>query len=124
MNALDTSLDMASANGVRTSSRPAGMNEMGGPASGGVAVQAAGWLSLGAAPTFAVMALLAGLSGGGPADMLCAATREASPLGRMVPMYVLMTAFHAGPWLKLISATLPIPRLRGRGQGRGLGHRL
>jgi hypothetical protein len=42
----------------------------------------------------------------------------------MVPMYVLMSAFHAGPWLKVISATLPIPRLRDRGQGRGLGHRL
>ena len=85
---------------------------------------AADVLALAAAPTFAVMALLAGMSGSGPADLLCAATREGSPLGGMVAMYVLMTAFHAGPWLKLISATLPIPRLRGRGQGRGLGHRL
>ena len=46
MNALDASLDVASANGVRKSPRPAGMNEMGGPASGGAAVQAAGWLAV------------------------------------------------------------------------------
>jgi hypothetical protein len=27
----------------------------------------------------------------------------ASPLGGMVPMYLLMSAFHLAPWLKLIS---------------------
>ena len=60
---------------------------------------AAGWLGLAAAPTFAVMALLTAVLGGGPLDMLCGA----SPLTGMIPMYVLMSAFHAAPWLKLIS---------------------
>jgi hypothetical protein len=58
-------------------------------------------LRLAAAPTFAVMALLSGL--GGPSDMLCAAA-HASPLSGMVPMYLLMSAFHAGPWLRRLSA--------------------
>ncbi len=55
-------------------------------------------LSLAAAPTFAMMALLtAGLGG----DLLCPA---ASPLSGMVLMYVLMSAFHSAPWLKLIAS--------------------
>ena len=67
------------------------------------ATRAAGWLCLAPAPTFAIMALLTGL-GGGPPDMLCSAAHEASPLGGMVPMYLLMSAFHSAPWLKLISS--------------------
>jgi hypothetical protein len=63
---------------------------------------AAGWLGLAAAPTFAVMALLTSMPGGG-ADMMCSAAHGASPLSGMVPMYVLMSAFHSAPWLKLIS---------------------
>jgi hypothetical protein len=71
---------------------------------------AAGYLSLAAAPTFAVMALLTAVGGGGPLDMLCSAAPGASPLTGMVPMYVLMSAFHAAPWLKLISTrTRPSP---------------
>ena len=70
---------------------------------GSVAVRnAADWLCLAAAPTFAIMALLTGV-GGGPADMLCSAAQHASPLSGMVPMYLLMCAFHSAPWLKLIS---------------------
>ena len=61
------------------------------------------WLCLAAAPTFAIMALLTGVVGGGSADMLCSATRDASPLSGMAPMYLLMSAFHSAPWLKLIS---------------------
>ena len=61
---------------------------------------AADWLCLAAAPTFAVMALLTGVYGGGAPDMLCSA---ASPLGGMTAMYLLMSAFHAAPWLKLIT---------------------
>ena len=64
---------------------------------------AAQWLCLAAAPTFAVMALLTGVLGGGP-QMLCSAAQDASPLSGMVPMYLLMSAFHLAPWLKLISS--------------------
>jgi hypothetical protein len=66
------------------------------------ALGAADWLCLAAAPTFAIMALLTGVLGGGPPDMLCAAAQDASALSGMVPMYVLMSAFHSAPWLKLI----------------------
>jgi hypothetical protein len=59
------------------------------------------WLSLAAAPTFAIMALLTGILGGGPQDMLCSAAQDASPLSGMIPMYLLMSAFHLTPWLKL-----------------------
>jgi hypothetical protein len=78
------------------------MNKEGGPQKPGT-LGAADCLSLAAAPTFAVMALVAAVLGGGPLDMLCSATPDASPLTGMVPMYVLMSAFHAAPWLKLIS---------------------
>jgi hypothetical protein len=61
-----------------------------------------GWLAFAAAPTFAVMALLTAASGA-DADMLCSAAQGASPFGGMVPMYVLMSAFHSAPWLRLIS---------------------
>jgi hypothetical protein len=57
---------------------------------------AADWLCLAAAPTFAIMALL--VLRGGPPDMLCSATRDVSPLSGRVPMYLLMSAFHSGPY--------------------------
>jgi hypothetical protein len=63
---------------------------------------AADWLALAAAPTFAVMALLTGLFGATP-DALCAAMQGTSPLAGMVPMYLLMSAFHAAPWVRLVS---------------------
>jgi hypothetical protein len=40
---------------------------------------------------------------GADADMMCSAAHGASPLSGMVTMYVLMSAFHLAPWLKLIS---------------------
>ena len=73
-------------------------------------VGAADWLCLAAAPTFAIMALLTGVLGGGPGDMLCAATQTALPLIGMTPMYTLMSVFHAVPWLK---------RFLGRRSGDG-----
>ncbi len=66
-------------------------------------VIAAGWISLAAAPAFAIMALLTSISGGGPPDILCSAVHGVSPLSGMAPMYLLMSAFHSAPWLKLIS---------------------
>jgi hypothetical protein len=70
--------------------------------------RAARYLSSGlrfaATPTFAVMALLAGLPGdGGPAEILCLTADHASPFGGMVPMYLLMSLFHLTPWLRLIA---------------------
>jgi hypothetical protein len=64
---------------------------------------AAGWLSLAATPTFAVMALLAAVHGGGMPDMMCSAAGGGSPWSGMVTMYALMSAFHLGPWLRLLS---------------------
>jgi hypothetical protein len=49
------------------------------------------------------LALLTGILGGGAPDMLCSSAHGASPLSGMVPMYVLMSAFHLAPWLKLIA---------------------
>ena len=66
---------------------------------------AAEFLSLAAAPTFAVMALLTAVLGGGPLAMLCGA--DASPLTGMIPMYLLMSAFHTAPWLRLLSNSSP-----------------
>jgi len=62
------------------------------------------WLSLAAAPTFAIMALLTAIPGGGAPDVFCSAA-GASPLGGMIPMYLLMSAFHSAPWLQLIAKT-------------------
>src|SRR3954463_811542 len=83
---------------------------------------AADWLCLAAAPTFAVMALVAGVRGSH--DLLCAATQDASPLSGMVFMYLLMSAFHSAPWLKLITSWRSrrhlerVSLVRPRSQGR------
>jgi hypothetical protein len=74
-----------------------------------VALGAADWVCLAAAPTFAIMALLTGVLGGGPQDMFCSAAQDAFPLNGMVWMYMLMSAFHSGPWLKLISSRRAAP---------------
>jgi hypothetical protein len=72
--------------------------------SDGVAIlRAADWLCLAAAPTFAIMALLTGVLGGGQMAMTCSTAPDASPLSGMAAMYLLMSAFHSAPWLKLIS---------------------
>jgi hypothetical protein len=62
-------------------------------------MSAAELLGFAAAPTFAVMALVT-VAVGAP-YVLC--SLDASPLSGMVPMYLLMTAFHSAPWLNLIS---------------------
>jgi hypothetical protein len=61
------------------------------------------WLGLAAAPTFAIMALVTGGRDGGQMAMVCATAPDASPLGGMAAMYLLMSAFHLTPWLNLIA---------------------
>src|ERR1700722_3242662 len=78
--------------------RGAVRKERGNAASFGVA----DWLCLAAAPTFAAMALLTGVVGGGQMAMMCSTTQDALPLNGMAPMYWLMSAFHLAPWLRLI----------------------
>jgi hypothetical protein len=67
---------------------------------------AADCLCLAATPAFGLMALLTSIHGAGPADTLCVATGGGSPLGGMIPMYLLMSAVHAAPWLRLIADRL------------------
>jgi hypothetical protein len=75
-----------------------------GRESGKLAAVTAEVLSLAAAPTFAIMALLTGAFETSLPDVLCSATQLAWPVSGMVVMYLLMTAFHMAPWLKLISS--------------------
>jgi len=71
---------------------------------GASVLDAAQWLSLAAAPTFTLMALLAAVLGSGKVAMICGFAREPAWLGGMVPMYLLMALFHSAPWLKLIAS--------------------
>ena len=61
----------------------------------------ADWLSLSAAPGFAIMALLTQVFG--QRDMLCLAARDAAPLSGMTAMYLLMSVVHLAPWIRLIA---------------------
>jgi hypothetical protein len=80
----------------------AGGAEVGAAACLGVA----DWLSLAAAPTFAGMAVATTVLGGDGSGLMCLAAPHTLPLTGMQPMYVLMSAFHAAPWLRLISRSL------------------
>jgi hypothetical protein len=82
-----------------------------------VAFRAADWLSLAAAPTFALMAVVTGILDGGAHQMWCAAAMHMSPLTGMAPMYALMSAAHLTPWLRLTS-------LWGRGTVSAAGQRV
>jgi hypothetical protein len=68
---------------------------------GGNTTSIADWLCLAAAPTFAIMAILTAVTGG--ADMICSSMQGASALDGMVTMYLIMSAFHLPPWLRLLS---------------------
>jgi|EndMetStandDraft_8_1072994.scaffolds.fasta_scaffold189005_3 hypothetical protein len=76
----------------------------------GAARGAADWLGLAAAPTFAAMALLTAVLGSGPQDVLCSAMPDVSLLTGMAWMYMLMSAIHSAPWLRLISNRRSIAR--------------
>lgn len=65
------------------------------------APRAAGYLSLAASPTFAIMALATALTDRGPAGAFCGSGPGGWPLDEMVVMYLLMSAFHLSPWLRL-----------------------
>jgi hypothetical protein len=66
----------------------------------GIARVAAEWLGLAAAPAFAMMALMTVCLGGGM-EPLCSA--HGAFMSGMAPMYLMMSALHVSPWLKLIS---------------------
>jgi hypothetical protein len=69
-------------------------------AAGTTASRAAHWLSLAAAPAFAIMAALTAMFRD---DMPMICSSDAFPLSGMIPMYVLMSLFHSAPWLKLLA---------------------
>lgn len=72
-------------------------------------------LALIASPIFAAMAVLTGMSGNSPAEMFCSAVHM-SPLSGMATMYMLMSAFHAAPWIRLLRtrfADAPLSPPRG-----------
>ena len=66
----------------------------------------AGWFSLAASPSFAVMAAITVLDGGG----LCLSAPGASPMSGMTGMYLLMCIVHLPPWFRLIARLAGSPR--------------
>src|SRR5271166_3957378 len=77
-------------------------------------------LSFAAAPTFALMALMTATDS--EPQLLCTAVHLGSPLGGMIPMYLLMSAFHSGPWLRLISGRRSGAMRASRLEGRSSAH--
>ncbi|OCP02775.1 hypothetical protein BC374_12610 [Ensifer sp. LC13] len=61
-------------------------------------------LTLAAAPTLTLMALLTSAQGSGPGQIVCAEGAQAA-LGGMTSMYLLMAAFHLAPWLRLLGVS-------------------
>lgn len=70
---------------------------------GGIVLGIADWISLAAAPTFAILAALTLYLEARAPGVLCSVTQNASPLNSMAAMYVFMGVSHSTPWLKLIA---------------------
>lgn len=102
---------------VAVAARPGGCDGRVTRTRSGVAAAraAADLLSLAAAPAFAAMAVLTGLAGAGQPAILCSVGDGGLPMNGMVTMYLLMSAFHLVPWLKLSSSD----GRRSAGGGRG-----
>jgi hypothetical protein len=73
------------------------------PRRNAAAAKVADGLALIASPVFAAMAALIHMTDGGL--MPCSAA-YVSPLGGMATMYLLMSAFHAAPWIRMIRTRL------------------
>jgi hypothetical protein len=73
-----------------------GGSDVGATRRNGAALRVADVLALAASPTFALMALLTSVMGG---DTMAMA--HASSMSGMVMMYLLMSVFHGGAWLRL-----------------------
>ena len=74
----------------------------GGSHGAGVARAAADLLGLAAAPTFLILALATAVLGGGTEPLCSTMQHGGSLISGMVPMYLMMGAFHSPPWLRLI----------------------
>ena len=79
---------------------------------------AADWLRLAAAPTFAAMAMLTGVIGSEKIALVCMTSNGLSWLSGMVPMYLLMSAFHLAPWLTLVANWRQGRHVSRRGPGQ------
>jgi hypothetical protein len=66
-------------------------------------------LHLAAAPIFTLMGLATSVLDNGEPNALCSVATGVWMSG-MAPMYLLMAAFHLGPWLKLMSDSFRNPR--------------
>ncbi|MBL0937108.1 MAG: hypothetical protein IBJ07_20405 [Rhizobiaceae bacterium] len=73
------------------------------------AIEAAEWLGLAAAPTFAVMACFSAVGTAGMS--MCSAASAFMPIDDMALMYALMSLFHLSPWMKLVSARSQRPNI-------------
>jgi hypothetical protein len=66
-------------------------------------LSAADWVCLAATPVFALMAVLTALGAPDAMHMHDGMGHGSSALGGMAPMYLLMSLFHAAPWLRRFS---------------------
>jgi hypothetical protein len=71
------------------------------------------WLGFAAAPALALMAFLTAIHGGEQTAMICSAAGLPA-FGGMAPMYLLMSAIHASPWLRLLARRRPATWVRPR----------